>query len=323
MKRLRIGIIGLGHLGIAHLKNAKEIDNVEIAGINDINIDKARKLSEEYGVPYYQKPDDLIKNVDCISIVTPTIEHYKLAKHSLLCRKHIFIEKPITSTTSEADELIEIANNYNLKIQVGHIERFNPAFKAISKLKPAPMFIEAHRLASFVPRGTDVSVILDIMIHDIDIILKLVPSEIENIEASGVKVITDNIDIANARIKFKNKAVANITASRISQRKMRKMRLFQKSSYISINFLEKSAEYFKLIKNNEYQKDNKETIIDYPGKNKKVLYYKLQPPDEDALKSELNSFIQSILNDTTPEVSGEEGRNALDIALKILDKINE
>jgi len=324
MDRIKIGVLGVGHLGSIHLKNLKEISEFEVAGINDIDTDKAQSLSSEYSVPYFKKYEDLIDNVDCVSIVVPTIDHYKLAKHALLNKKHVFIEKPVTTTVPEAEELIKIARNNNLKLQVGHIERFNPAFRILQNLNLKPMFIESHRLASFVPRGIDVSVILDIMIHDIDIILNLIPSEIEDIQAAGVQVITDKIDIANARIKFKNQAVANVTASRISQKKMRKMRLFQKSNYIAIDFLEKYSEIFELIENDDNGKGTGGIVIssfDHFGKNKKILYSKDKSTEENALKAELQSFAHCIKNNTEPEVTGEDGKRALDVALQILEKI--
>jgi len=324
MNTLKIGILGIGHLGTAHLKNLKEIKEFDIIGIHDIDSEKAKKNSREFDVSFYDNYEKLIKNTDCVSIVVPTTDHFKLAKYALLNKKHVFLEKPITSTVQEANTLIRLAADNNLKLQVGHIERFNPAFRVLTNMNLNPMFIESHRLASFVPRGIDVSVILDIMIHDIDIILNLIPYEITDIQANGVQVITDRIDIANVRITFGNGAVANITASRISQKKMRKMRLFQKDSYIAINFLERFSEVFELSDDDGQQHMNNRMVIlnfDYLGKNRKILYSKAQSPEDNPLKTELKSFAQSIIKDTEPVVTGKDGKKALDVALQILQKI--
>ena len=242
MKKLRAGIFGLGHLGKIHLKVLKEICNerndIEIAGIFDSNNESNASISEENKFSVNNSADELIGKIDIAIIVTPTSSHYELASKTISAGINTFIEKPVTDTTEEANKLLKLAEGKDVKIQIGHIERFNPAILALDNYKLSPMFIETHRLSQFNPRGTDVSVIQDLMIHDIDIILNLVKSKVKKIDANGVAIITDKIDIANARIQFENGCVANITASRISMNKMRKMRLFQKSAYISIDFLE-------------------------------------------------------------------------------------
>ena len=251
MEKLKIGIIGIGHLGKAHLLNCKESSLIELVGFFDIDSEKREKIASEYLVKSYNSLSDLLKEIDAISIVVPTSSHYKIAEEALNANKHIFIEKPMTVNIKEADKLIALSEEKKLKIQVGHIERFNPAFAALNDFKLQPGFIESHRLAVFNPRGTDVSVVLDLMIHDIDVILSIIKSPVKKIDASGVNVVSDSTDIANARIQFTNGAVANVTGSRISQKNMRKMRIFQKNKYIAVDFLNKKTEVFSFYDENE------------------------------------------------------------------------
>ena len=243
---LKVGVLGAGHLGKIHLRLLNESDKYELIGFYDPDAINGKNVSDEFGYTYFDNINALIEAVDVVDIVTPTLSHYECAKKSLEAGKHVFIEKPVTKTLEEANELMHLAEKYQLKGQVGHVERFNPAFSAVKSQINDPMFIETHRLAEFNPRGTDVPVVLDLMIHDIDAILSVVGSEVKEINASGVSVISKSPDIANARIEFENGCVANLTASRISLKNMRKSRFFQKDAYISVDFLEKKVEVVKM-----------------------------------------------------------------------------
>jgi predicted dehydrogenase len=245
---LRIGVLGAGHLGKIHLRLLNQSDKYELVGFYDPDQENAKQVSAEWGYRSFDSISELIQAVDVVDIVTPTLSHFECAQEAIVAGKHIFLEKPIANTVAEAEEIIRLADQYQVKGQVGHIERFNPAFKAVKDKINNPMFIETHRLAEFNPRGTDVPVVLDLMIHDIDAILSVVKSEIVQINASGVAVISDSPDIANARLQFKNGCVANITASRISLKNMRKSRFFQRDAYISVDYLEKSVEVKMLLK---------------------------------------------------------------------------
>jgi len=324
-EKIKIGIIGVGHLGRFHLKNFLEIDDCEVIGIYDIDEKKLQKISQEYSVKSYDDLDTLLKDVDAVSVVTPTSTHFDITKKALEQKIHTFIEKPITENLSQAEEIMRIGKEKNLKIQVGHIERFNPAFLGLKGMNLNPRFIESHRLAEFNPRGTDVSVILDLMIHDLDIILKIVNSRVQSIEANGVGVITDSIDIANARVKFLNDTVANLTASRISTKNMRKMRIFQKNAYISVDFLEKKSEIFSVNSLNNLPDINFTPIDEfkYSGKKQKLLYASHSAPESNAMKIELTEFVNSILRDETPPVTAEDGYRNLETAFAILEKINK
>lgn len=321
MEKIRIGIVGVGHLGKLHLKNLLEIKSVDCSGIFDIDEEKAKSVEEEFNVRRYQSLLDLFKSSNAVIISTTTSNHFEVGKLALENDLHIFIEKPITSTVEEAEELIKLGKTKNKFIQVGHIERFNPAILSLEKYQLNPMFIQSDRLSQFNLRGTDVAVVLDLMIHDIDIILHLVKSEVEKIDASGVAVVSDSIDIANARIQFKNGCVANVTASRISQKKMRKMRMFQKDAYITIDFLQGLSEIYRLVK------PDKETIgisygeIGVGEKRKKVIYEQPEIPEVNAMKYEQELFIKSILTNTPPVVSGEDGKKALEVADFIIKTI--
>lgn len=319
---LKIGVLGTGHLGKIHLRLLKEIEAFELVGFYDLNKEVSKKVSEEIGIPFFENLDDLIDACDAIDIVTPTLSHYDCAVKALKKSKHVFIEKPITSTVEEAKDLIGLAEEARVQVQVGHVERFNPAFTAAQPYCDQPMFIECHRLAQFNPRGTDVSVVLDLMIHDIDIILSLVKSNIKKISASGVAVVSDTPDITNTRIEFDNGCVANLTASRISLKNMRKTRVFQRDAYISIDFLEKEAEIVRLS-NVVGEPDPLAVTIDL-GKDKgsKQIYFeKPSVEPNNAIKDELTAFAHAINTNTVPPVSIHDGYNALDVAHKIIEKL--
>jgi predicted dehydrogenase len=316
---LKVGIIGVGHLGKFHLNNWKEIEGVELTGFYDPNDETANEVVEKYQLKRYDNIDVLLNESTAVDIVAPTVFHYELCKAAITRGRHVFVEKPLANTLDEARELVKLAKEANIKFQVGHVERFNPAFLALKDMPLEPMFIEVHRLAQFNPRGTDVSVILDLMIHDIDIILNLVNSNVKSISANGVAVMSDTPDIANVRIEFDNRCVANLTSSRISMKKMRKMRLFQKDAYIGIDFLEKKAEVIKL----NSPSDKNVFTFDIETSNGKKTVAIANPPinDGNAIKLELTAFYQSILHNTTPPVTVMDGFRAMDIAHQILDKI--
>lgn len=319
---LKIAVIGAGHLGKIHIRLLKEINDFELVGFYDLDPENRVKVEQEFGVKAFDDMDELVDMVDAVDIVTPTLSHYECAAKSLKLSKHVFIEKPITNTVEEAKQLIDLSEEANVKVQVGHVERFNPAFSAAKDYIDNPMFIEAHRLAQFNPRGTDVPVVLDLMIHDLDIILSVVKSNIKKISASGVAVVSDTPDIANARIEFDNGCVANVTASRISLKNMRKTRMFQRDAYISIDFLEKQTEIVKL-QNVVGEPDPLSIVLDLgEGKGQKQIYFEKPDVGEvNAIKEELQQFANSITQNTTPPVSIHDGANALDVAHKIVEKL--
>ena len=320
---LKIGVLGAGHLGKIHLRLIQEIEQFELIGFYDPNAEAAKIVAEEHGLKAFSSIEELVQEVDVVDIVTPTLSHFDCAVKALKQSKHIFIEKPITNTVDEARQLIQLAEEANVKVQVGHVERFNPAFIASQPYVKHPMFIEAHRLAQFNPRGTDVSVVLDLMIHDLDIILSMVKSNVRRISASGVAVVSDNPDITNARIEFDNGCVANLTASRISLKNMRKTRIFQKDAYISIDFLEKESEIVRLSEV-EGEPDPLSVTIDLgEGKGQKEIYFeKPEVEPNNAIKEELLSFANSIINNTATAVSIHDGYHALDVAHQIIDKLD-
>lgn len=323
MEKIKIGVVGTGHLGKFHIKMFKQIESAELVGIHDSNPMQMDRAAEEFKVSSFSRLDELIDKVEAVSIAATTSAHYQLAKTCLLNNKHVFIEKPITATIPEAEEITKIANEKNLKLQVGHVERFNPALISLEKYILEPMFIQTDRLAQFNPRGTDVAVVLDLMIHDIDIILSLVKSEVKKVDASGVAVVSGTLDIANARIQFENGAVANVTASRISQKKMRKMRIFQRDNYISLDFITGISEVYRLIPID--QSVNSATIsfgeIGMGERKKRIIYEQPEIKEINALQYELNLFIQSIISNTKPVVSGEDGLRALKVAERIIKSI--
>ena len=319
---IKIGVLGAGHLGKIHIRLLKEIDKFQLVGFYDANPESAKLVENEFGIKSFATIDELLNEVDAVDIVTPTVTHYECASKAIKKSKHLFVEKPVTNTIEEAKSLMGLAKEANVKVQVGHVERFNPAFIAGQSFCSNPMFIETHRLAQFNPRGTDVSVVLDLMIHDIDIILSVVKSNIKRISASGVAVVSESPDISNARIEFDNGCVANLTASRISLKNMRKSRFFQKDAYISIDFLDKKVDVIRL-KNVEGETDPLAVTIDL-GKDKgsKQIYFEnptILPTN--AIKMELEAFADSIISNTTPLVSIDDGYKALDVAYKIIDKM--
>ena len=317
---LKVGVFGVGHLGKIHLNNWKEIEGVELVGFFDPAQENSKEVVEKYQLTQFEDAEQLMDACDLVDIVAPTTEHFEISKAAITKGKHVFVEKPLANTMDEARELLKLAREANIKFQVGHVERFNPAFLALKSYTINPMFIEVHRLAQFNPRGTDVSVILDLMIHDIDIILNLVNSNVKYISANGVAVMSDTPDIANVRIEFDNGCVANLTSSRISMKKMRKMRLFQKDAYIGIDFLEKKTEVIKL----NTPEDKHVFTFDIETNNGKKTIAIANPAVEsgNAIKMELEAFVNAITQGTDTAVTILDGFRAMDVAHQILEKIN-
>ncbi len=320
---LKIGVIGAGHLGKIHLRLLKEIATAEIVGFYDHNPEHARNVAAEFGIKSFDNAMQLIEESEAIDIVTPTPSHFEFAVMALKKSRPVFIEKPLTHTVDQGKKIVSLISEAGVKAQIGHVERFNPAFIAARPFLQQPLFIETHRLAEFNPRGTDVPVVHDLMIHDIDIVLSVVKSPVKRIHASGVAVVSDTPDIANARIEFDNGCVANLTASRISLKSMRKSRFFQRDAYISVDFLEKKTEIVRL-KNLVGEAGPLDITIDL-GKEKgsKIIYFD-QPKisDSNAIKMELEQFIDAVLHEKPIAVTAEEGLQALVVAHQIMDKIN-
>ncbi|KQB42094.1 Oxidoreductase, Gfo/Idh/MocA family [Flavobacterium daejeonense] len=316
---LKVGVLGAGHLGKIHLRLLQQSEKYELVGFYDENQEYAQKIAKEFGYTNFTTIAKLIHAVDVIDIVTPTLSHYKCARAAIKSGKHVFIEKPISNTIEEAEEIIALANEYNVKGQVGHVERFNPAFIATKNMVENPMFIETHRLAEFNPRGTDVPVVLDLMIHDIDVILSVVKSKVKNISASGVSVISETPDIANARIEFENGCVANLTASRISMKNMRKTRFFQKDAYISVDFLEKKCEVVKMKDAPEVPGDFDMILQNAEGVKKQIYFSNPDVTQNNAILDELETFADAINNNTTPIVTLNQATEALRVAYQIID----
>lgn len=323
---VKIGLIGVGHLGKIHLKCLKQIESIQLVGFYDTNTAIVHDIEEEFQVPYFDNLNTLIAACDAVDIVSPTIYHHQLGMQALKQGRHIFLEKPITARLEESAEIVEYSRSHNLKVQVGHVERFNDAYLNAHKYLGTPLFIEAHRLAEFNPRGTDVSVVLDLMIHDIDLVLSMIHAPITEVSASGVSVISHQPDIANARISFANGAVANLTASRIALKKMRKMRLFQPNAYITMDFMEKKADIMRLRDYcAEDDKDLFPLIIDL-GNNKGKKRIFIESPNEiqvNAIQTELSCFANSIMNNTPCTVSAEDGHHALEVAFRIMESMQE
>ena len=316
---LKIGVFGVGHLGKFHLNNWQEIKDVDLVGFYDPNNENADAVVKKYQLRRFTDPVDLLQQCDAADIVAPTNYHFEMCQLAIRNGKHVFVEKPLADTMEEARELVKLVKESNVKMQVGHVERFNPAYLATKNLRLDPMFIEVHRLAQFNPRGTEVSVILDLMIHDIDIILNMVKSEVKHISASGVAVMTDTPDIANVRIEFNNGCVANLTSSRISMKKMRKMRVFQKDAYVGIDFLNKKTEVIRL--KSDADENVFEFDIDTPKGKKTIAVANPQIPEVNAIKLELEHFRDAILNNTPTIVSEVDGFRAMEVAHQIIHKI--
>jgi predicted dehydrogenase len=320
---LRVGVLGAGHLGKIHLRLLKQSEKYELVGFYDAFDENANKVAGEFGYKKFNSIAELIAAVDVVDIVTPTLQHFECAQQVIEAGKHIFIEKPISNTVEEAEEIIALAKKYNVKGQVGHVERFNPAFTAVKDKIKNPMFIETHRLAEFNPRGTDVPVVLDLMIHDIDAILSVVKSKVKSINASSVAVISDSPDITNARIEFENGCVANITSSRISMKNMRKSRFFQKDAYISVDYLDKVCEIVRMQDAPEVPGDFDMILQNAEGVKKQIYFDNPNVQANNAILDELETFADAINNNTTPIVTLEDGTEALRVAYQIIDCMNK
>jgi predicted dehydrogenase len=323
MSKIRLGILGAGHLGKIHIKLSLELkDQFEVIGFYDLDTEKETEAKAQFNIPCFKSMEALVDASDAVSIVTPTLSHYECATYALRNGKHIFIEKPVTHTVDEAKKLVDLAHEAKVKVQVGHIERFNPAFTSVKDHFNHVMFVETHRLAQFNPRGTDVSVVLDLMIHDIDIVLSVVKANLRKTSASGVAVISETPDICNARLEFDNGCVANLTASRISLKNMRKSRFFQKNAYISVDFLEKKSEMVRL---QEVDPSNPFAITIDPENGNEAKQLTFENPDvqpSNALMEELISFAECISNDTKPAVTIEDGFQAIQVANQILEQLS-
>jgi predicted dehydrogenase len=318
---LKIGLVGVGHLGKIHLKCLLKT-NFEFVGFFDPDENTRKSITETHSLKAFDTLDDLINAVDCIDIVSPTTYHYEIAKAAIIKGKHVFIEKPLTETTSQAKELVELATKYQVKVQVGHVERYNPAIRSLSNINFRPKFIEGHRLAVFNPRGTDVSVVLDLMIHDLDIVLSMIKEEVKDVRANGVCIVSKTPDICNARIEFEGGAVANLTASRISMKNMRKIRIFQDDAYISLDFLDKEAQVIKI--ENHIDDDNFSGMTMHTNDGlKRIIIDTPSIMQNNAIEDELNDFYDAVVNGTPVSVTIEDGFRALHLAQLIQDKIEK
>ena len=324
IKKINIGVIGVGHLGEHHVKHLKSINNFKLIGIYDIDEKRAISIGKKYHVPLYKNIDELIEASDAISLVTPTETHFDIAYSCIKAKKHIFIEKPIAKSVNDAEKLIQLGIKRKVIIQVGHIERFNPALIPLNNYKLKPKYIEIQRLAPYNIRGTDVPVVLDKMIHDLDILLFLVNSDIEKVYANGISILTDSIDIANSRIRFKNGTIANVTSSRVAQGDVRKIKIFQQDLYVTIDLLIGLTEVYRVIDKKEKNINSIQDVdFDYRGKKKHIIYEKPELLSFDALKAELENFSESIYGDSTPMVDGVAAKNALELAITIDQLIRE
>lgn len=320
---LKIGVLGAGHLGKIHINCIKQIENYELVGFYDPMEETARKVESEMNVKCFESIDSLINAVDVVDIVTPTIQHFACASKALQRSKHVFIEKPIVATPEEANALIKLADEAKVKVQVGHVERFNPAFIAAEPFIKSPMFIEAHRLALFNPRGTDVPVVLDLMVHDLDILLSIVKSPVTHISASGISIVSPTPDITNARIEFENGTVANLTTSRISMKNMRKTRIFQRDAYITVDFLDKVCEIVRIHDEVDTTNPFAMTIDLANGDEKQITIEKPEITPINAIKTELESFYNAIIHNTLPAVTIEDGVKVLKLAYQILESVDK
>ncbi len=323
-KQVKVGVIGVGHLGQHHVKHFASLPGADFRGIYDLDKPRATEIAERYKTKSFNNIDDLLVSCDALSIVTPTTKHAEIAEYCIKRGKHVFIEKPITKTVDEADHLLSLTKKNGTVIQVGHIERLNPALLALRDFELKPKFIEVQRLAPYTVRGTEVPVVLDLMIHDIDIILSLVNSPVKNIRACGVSIMTNSVDIANARIRFENGTVANLTSSRIAQIKVRKLKIFQRDMYVTIDFLLGLTEVYRAIDSDIKDPNALVTApLDSDGKHRAVVYEKPPIKKIDALQMELANFIESILGTAKPIVDGKAGRDALEVATNIQKMIIE
>lgn len=320
---LKAGVLGAGHLGKIHLKLLKQSEKYDLVGFYDADKNASEKIVKEFGYTSFPTMESLIEAADMVVVVTPTIHHYECATKVIEAGKHLFIEKPIAQTVAEAEKIRDLARHHKVRGQVGQVERFNPAFMAIRDKISNPMFIETHRLAEFNPRGTDVSVVLDLMIHDIDIILSVVQSPVKTVSASGVSVLSETPDIANARIEFENGCVANLTASRISLKNMRKARFFQRDAYISVDFLEKKCEAVRMKNAPKELDDFALVLTNAEGKQKQIYFENPTVESNNAILDELESFAEAIKADRTPEVSLRQGTEALRVAMLIIENFKK
>ncbi len=322
--KIRIGVVGVGHLGRRHLEHALKLEDADCTGFFDTDVDRAALVSRETGAKSHESLASLLDVTDIVSIVVPTVDHFSVAKTCIESEKHVFIEKPMCKTVEETDTLLELAGKNDLQIHVGHIERLNPALVALDGIDLSPRYIETHRLAPYTVRGTDVPVVLDLMIHDLDVIISLVKSPVKTVDASGVSIMTESVDIANARITFENGCVANITSSRIAKEYVRKLRIFQQDMYVTIDFLRGLTEVYRLL---DAEEEDPDAVFSAPlttgGTNRQIVYEKPSVKKVDALKMELENFVASVEGRSTPIVSGFEGREALAVALLIQDKIEQ
>jgi predicted dehydrogenase len=315
MDKIKTAVVGVGHLGRHHARWYKNLPDSELVGVFDIDAGKSGAVAEELGIPALVSLDELIAKAEAVSVAVPTLNHYEVTEILLKNKVHCLVEKPIASTSEQAAAMIALAKKNNVVMTVGQIERFNPAVQAIMEHKINPRFIEAHRLAAFNPRGTDVAVILDLMIHDIDLTLHLIKSKIARIEAAAVAVISDTADIANARLTFENGAVANLTASRISLRPMRKLRIFQKSGYYSLDLAEKRADIYRLA--DDVPANAVGMRIPLGDSGREIFYAKAGSSDSDMLRAELQAFLKSIHDNLQPPVAAEEAAEALRVAIEV------
>jgi predicted dehydrogenase len=322
---MKIGLLGAGHLGKIHLKCILSTDCWNLVGFYDPDDKNAASAMQQYQIARFDTIEALFAACDAVDIVTPTVSHFALAARALEAGKHVFIEKPLTETVEEGRQLLALAERSGLKVQVGHVERFNPAFSALEGMKLRPMFIESHRLAAFQPRGTDVSVVLDLMIHDLDLVLHLAQSPVAKVDASGVAVLSHTIDIANARVEFENGCIANLTASRISLKQMRKMRLFQQDHYISLDFFEKNAQIIRLFDQDAQELPPQDQLMEFEvASGKKWLHMQMpEAPAVNAIQRELETFYEAIRDNQTPVVPIQDGFKALELAHQILAIIEQ
>ena len=309
-KRLRVGVIGVGHLGEYHVQKYKAMPDVDLVGVVDTNWHRAQEIALRYGTKPFRRHEDILPLVEAVSLAVPTEKHFQVAKDILSKGLHLLVEKPITYELAPADTLIGLAQEKGLVLQVGLVERFNPAVVRMETVLTRPVFIESHRMNLFTPRGTDVDVVLDLMIHDLDIILHIVPSEVKEVHAVGMSVLTDKTDIANARMIFEGGTVGNLTASRVSDKALRKIRIFQPDAYLSVNCLKRELSITQL--DGDLRDAN-----NFP----QVTSNKIQFPGSDPLADQITSFVRSILQGSKPVVSGDDGRRALKYALIIIDQI--